>query len=288
MPKVIIRQTVAPDATVENSDATYTDTVASGGTLVLPDSDVNVNGSLEGSVVSVKDVDINVTDGVNPVTPNAVSVVGNTVTIEVPAGGGCTGTAGMFSTGQSTSYGDGDDSNINQDYWTLPIGKTNVWGHNFRWCGITGGYTDGVGYFDVDGVATTRVLAFPETLVCDLGHVDCDGNFPMYQYNYDLTANQTWDNARLSCIGFSTVSFPTGWRMITYFEAVTLYHRNDDHYLQHQPFEVPSAVASIWTGTSNKAGTSAFVYATSFQSNYLAKTSTRRAFPARTTNISEL
>jgi len=29
-------------------------------------------------------VDINVTDGVNPVTPDAVSVVGNTVTIEVP------------------------------------------------------------------------------------------------------------------------------------------------------------------------------------------------------------
>ena len=86
MPKIIIRQTIPTGATVENSDATYTDTVASGGTLVLPDSDVNVNGSLEGSVVSVKDVDINVTDGVNPVTPDAVSVVGNTVTIEVPAG----------------------------------------------------------------------------------------------------------------------------------------------------------------------------------------------------------
>jgi hypothetical protein len=34
------------DATVENSDASYTDTVASGGTLVLPDTtyDVYVNG----------------------------------------------------------------------------------------------------------------------------------------------------------------------------------------------------------------------------------------------------
>ena len=37
---------VAPDATVENSDASYTDTVASGGTLVLPDTtfDIYVNG----------------------------------------------------------------------------------------------------------------------------------------------------------------------------------------------------------------------------------------------------
>jgi hypothetical protein len=255
-----------------------------------PDVDIEINGVNEGSVVSGGTAAINLVDGGgDPVTPESVTVVGDTFTVEVPSGGGgCTGTAGMYSTGQTTSFGDGDDSNINQDYWTLPTGKVNVWGHNFRWCGITGGYTDGVGYFDVDGVTTTKVLAFPETLVCDLGHVDCDGNFPMYQYNFDLTTNQTWDNARLSCIGFSPVSFPTGWRMITYFEAVNLYNQDDDFYLQRLPFEVPSPVASIWTGTSNKAGTSAFVYATSFQSNYLAKTSTRRAFPARTTNISEL
>jgi hypothetical protein len=38
----------APDATVENSNATYTDTVVSGGTLILPDTtfDIYVNGVL--------------------------------------------------------------------------------------------------------------------------------------------------------------------------------------------------------------------------------------------------
>jgi hypothetical protein len=75
----------APNATVENSDATYTDTVASGGALVLPDTDIEVNGVNEGSVPSVNTIDFQLTDGVNPVTPDSVTVVGNVVTVEVPA-----------------------------------------------------------------------------------------------------------------------------------------------------------------------------------------------------------
>jgi hypothetical protein len=65
---------VAPDATIENSDASYSVTEVSGGTLVLPDSDIDVNGVNEGAIPSVNTVDIQVTDGVNPVTPNDVTV----------------------------------------------------------------------------------------------------------------------------------------------------------------------------------------------------------------------
>jgi len=78
---------VAPDGTIENTDSSYTDTVASGGTLVLPDSQINVNGVNEGDVVSVQTIDVNITDGTDPVTPDSVSLVGNTLTIEVPSGG---------------------------------------------------------------------------------------------------------------------------------------------------------------------------------------------------------
>jgi hypothetical protein len=87
MPRIIVRQkpdTICPDATVENSDATYTDTVASGGALVLPDTDIEVNGVNEGSVPSVSTIDFQLTDGVNPVTPDSVTVVGNVVTVGVP------------------------------------------------------------------------------------------------------------------------------------------------------------------------------------------------------------
>jgi hypothetical protein len=106
---------VAPDATVTNSNATYVNTVVSGGTLVLPDitvtdsdgstftqpsvedvvctlspdTSLEVNGTPEGTFAAGSTIEVNVTDGVNPVTPNDVTVVGDVVTIEVPSGGAC-------------------------------------------------------------------------------------------------------------------------------------------------------------------------------------------------------
>lgn len=76
------------DVTIENSDASYQVVEPSGGTLVLPDSQINVNGVDEGDVVSVKAINVDLTDGVNPVVPTSVGLVGNTLTITLPASGG--------------------------------------------------------------------------------------------------------------------------------------------------------------------------------------------------------
>jgi hypothetical protein len=73
------------DVTVENSDATYQVVEPSGGTLVLPDSQINFNGVDEGDVVSVKAINVNLTDGVDPIVPTSVGLVGNTLTITLPA-----------------------------------------------------------------------------------------------------------------------------------------------------------------------------------------------------------
>jgi hypothetical protein len=43
-----------------------------------------VNGNIEGDVNNAYPVEIELTDGVNPVTPDAVTIIGNTVTIEAP------------------------------------------------------------------------------------------------------------------------------------------------------------------------------------------------------------
>ena len=67
---------------------TYTANVKATENLVLPSQQINVNSVNEGDINSVGAIDINVTDGVDPVTPDAVSVSGRTVTIEVPSGGG--------------------------------------------------------------------------------------------------------------------------------------------------------------------------------------------------------
>jgi hypothetical protein len=75
------------DSSVENSDATYSVGVLAEGSLVLPDSQINVNGVDSGDVVSVKTIDVNLEDSVgDPVTPTSVGLVGNTLTIEVPSG----------------------------------------------------------------------------------------------------------------------------------------------------------------------------------------------------------
>ena len=70
-----------------NSDNSFTLSVPSGGTAPIPDSQINVNGVDQGDVVSVKTIDVNVTDGTDPVTPDSVSLVGNTLTVAVPSGG---------------------------------------------------------------------------------------------------------------------------------------------------------------------------------------------------------
>jgi len=73
---------IAPDGQAVNSNASFTLSVPSGGTAPIPDSQINVNGNNEGDVVSVQPINVNLTDGTNPVAPDSVTLVGNTLTIE--------------------------------------------------------------------------------------------------------------------------------------------------------------------------------------------------------------
>jgi PKD repeat protein len=75
------------DSTITNSDSTYDVDVKATESLVLPDSQINVNSVDSGDVVSVKTIDVNLQDSLgSPVVPTSVGLVGNTLTIEVPSG----------------------------------------------------------------------------------------------------------------------------------------------------------------------------------------------------------
>jgi PKD repeat protein len=75
------------DSTITNSDSSYDVDVKATESLVLPDSQINVNGVDSGDVVSVKTIDVNLEDSLGaPVVPTSVGLVGNTLTIEVPSG----------------------------------------------------------------------------------------------------------------------------------------------------------------------------------------------------------
>jgi PKD repeat protein len=76
------------DSVVSNdaTTPTYTANIKATENLVLPTQTIEVNGVNEGSIPSVGTIEVEVSDGVNPVTPNSVGIVGRTVTLEVPSG----------------------------------------------------------------------------------------------------------------------------------------------------------------------------------------------------------
>tara|TARA_Y100001972_G_scaffold90508_1_gene110809 strand:+ start:1040 stop:3016 length:1977 start_codon:yes stop_codon:yes gene_type:complete len=75
---------VCSDATVSNSDDSFSTTVASGGNLELADSTMNFNGASEGTFVSVKTTAVTLKDetGSN-LTPTSKSLASNTLALVV-------------------------------------------------------------------------------------------------------------------------------------------------------------------------------------------------------------
>ena len=238
---------IAPDADVENSDASYTASVESGGTLVLPDSDVNVNGNLEGTVVSVQPIDIDVTDGTNPVTPDAITISGNTVTIEVPAGGGAPVGATLMKTGQTTSYRTGDDGDIEAGRATnfTTLASNNPFGNTNRFTDELGGqtYTNNI-VIDWSTYDGATVLGFRRTITTS------------------TTWNQAIDGALLVSIG----TFTSGWRLPNIVELDNLVNHSVIRALLYPPFDgIFNANQTLWSSTTNRATTT---NAFQFQNNF--------------------
>lgn len=49
-----------------------------------PDVTLNINSTPEGTFSAGSTIDVNLTDGINPVTPDSVTVVGDVVTVTLP------------------------------------------------------------------------------------------------------------------------------------------------------------------------------------------------------------
>jgi hypothetical protein len=268
-------------ATVENLSGAFSQLIASGDTFTLQSNDYSfansegtmiINGSAEAQtdIVGVlPDIDFTDSDGITTQVASGKNIIATPLT--------CPGTAELNSTGQlGDPYG---------SFWTLPTGKLNHFNHNWRWCGITGGYTDGVDYFDVNGTVTTRALAFPELLACDLRHVDCDGNFPMYgmggisvtNYVIYLVAN-TYNTT------YSTASFSNGWRTPSIIELDNAIYFSTNLTYSQKPFE--AAQAQWWSSTSR--GTDRFLITNTPARTFVPEGgASGMSFPVRTTNILE-
>jgi hypothetical protein len=256
---------VCADGTVENSNATYTDTVPSGGTLVLPDTDVNVNGNLEGSVVSVETIDIDVTDGVAPVTPTAINITGNTVTIEVPSGGGAPVGATLMKTGQTTSYRTGDDADTRSegratDFFTLA--SNNPFGNTNRFTDELGGST------------------YTNNIVIDWSTYN--GATVLGYYRISI-GTYTWDNAVDNSLIHTIGSFVSGWRLPNIGEWVSITNYGLASVTNYAPLNIN---VSSWLSTSfTPSPTNKWFSGTNGGHSVGGLTGTRAAFPVRTFTV---
>ena len=100
----------------------------------------------------------------------------------VPVTGG-ENVSNLYKTGVTDSVRTGDDGDLEEgrgvDWFNL--GYNNPWGHGFRFVGSTGGYTDGTGWFDKNGVATTYAAAFPHDECSDWAYYNQVGStVPMW------------------------------------------------------------------------------------------------------------
>jgi len=258
---------VCAPATVENSNATYTATVVSGGTLVLPDitvtdsdgstytqpsvgsvtctlspdTSLEVNGTPEGTFTAGSTIEVNVTDGVNPVTPDAVTVVGDVVTIEVPAATPAPVGATLMKTGQTTVYRTGDDADTRSegratDFFTLA--SNNPFGSTARFTDELGGstYTNNI-VIDWSTYNGATVLGWDR-------RINLTGTY----------VSVAWATAIDNAFAHSVGTFTNGWRLPNVIEQFSLFwHTNStggvNDGISYSPFNL-TGNTNIWSSTS--------------------------------------
>jgi hypothetical protein len=142
--------------------------------------DVNFNGTLEGQADTTIPVEVNLTDGVNPVVPTSVALTGNDLDIVIPAPVVPSGVLFQFPTpSQYTSYRTGDEGWRVQNNWydysrpTNPktIAELDYISANFWYLLknnlVVGGVSNKTRFVDVDGGQTWSATGNKNLLIID-------------------------------------------------------------------------------------------------------------------------
>jgi len=161
----------------------------------------------------------------------------------------------VIQTGQVINYGAGDQPSRGRDVSFFVLDYVNEWGHSFRFVGQTGGYTDGVTYFNVSGVATTKILAFPNNIIFDFS--SRKGTTILSYYIGDSTTFRGYTTA-LPLHVSSTFGGLTGWHLWNDIEMRNIMNISSydvsNHWVAHPPFEWTVSQRAFITST--RSGTS--------------------------------
>ena len=201
--------TPSADATVENSDLSYTNTVASGGTLILPDVTVNAtnsNGtelatadipSVQDHTLSIADVDVSV----NASSEGQVPVGDIDITIEDTAAAPIT---------PDSDYEAGRDV----DFFTLSI--NNVFGNTYRFTDELGGQT------------------FTNNIIIDWSTYNGVDEVLGWYNVFQVDGN--WEDSIDAAIVKSLGGFTSGWRMANRNELNSIVNCEITPVLNYPPF----------------------------------------------------
>ena len=206
------------DVPVVNSASTQIGTVNAGTNVTIGDATVLLNGSAYGSVVAEGTIDV----------------------IAATASVGAT----LLQTGQTISYATGDDPSRGRltDFFTLA--SNNPFGHTFRFTGYLGGYSNdplniaSPDYRLVNGTASNLAGAFPEDVVIDWSTYD--GTTVLGYYRPMILGTDVWLNALAACAAYSTVSYPSGWKLINKREIQNIENSDLVGALLYAPFSLAS------------------------------------------------
>lgn len=233
------------DGFAENSDVSYSLTVPSGTTQPIPDSAVNVNTVNEGSVVSVKAINVVTTQASAPYAPTTITVLSNTITLDFPAGGASITTATLMKTGQTISYRTGDDGDLEAGRATsfTVLAENNPFGNTNRFTDELGGatYTNNI-VIDWSTYDGSTVLGWDRRT---------NGG--------GASTDKTWQDAIDEALAHSVGTFTTGWRLPNINENISAsnYGTTSDSSVgfNYAPFSIPpGATTQFWIGTSIASG----------------------------------
>lgn len=171
---------------------------------------------------------------------------------------GLSGTAMPFVTGQTVSYATGDDGGEQQGRDFFELDENNHFGNKWRFTGVTGGYydRDTSQFKDIDGVVTTKILAFPNYIVCDHAtkqKISGDDSILIHYMGGSSWLgihNMDWSTAvayNTTVNSIAPAGFNDKWFLVNERQARLLTHNGN---MRYEPFSIGHGSCFIITSTS--------------------------------------
>jgi hypothetical protein len=252
--------------------------------IVAPNTTLEVNGTIEGTVISGSTVDIQLSDSGGVVTPTSVTQVGTDFQVVLPdaVAAAPRSTATLMRTGQTTVYRTGDDADTSSegrdtDFFTLDAAPL----HN-------------------DGSATlnTTINRFTDELGGQTYANDIvldwstwNGSTLLGYSRVNIATGNNWEQAIDNSLTYSLGTFTTNWRLSNIKEIVNIlnYQNTRTALINYAPLNLSSSGRVYWSSTTI-VGTTTAVYSFSNTGLITQQTKTSSAFftyiPVRTFSLS--